>query len=338
MTESNVKEKYKFLLERIVESIWPKSTIKKFAWFGRGYNSVVFDVEISKPAKKMVIKIVEKEFSVDHREKEKKVYQLLKSKFSNFPVPEIYVIDSSKKVIDKTFTVSERIDGVPLGSVWNQLPNKDEVMIKFGEYLGMIHSICFQKYGDLSANLELTNQYSDWKDHQSEKMLKTFGKLRQLHFVDQDYLSRQSDFWDKFNRVLNVETSPILCWGDSGFGNIIVKAKNSSYEISGLIDFEYANAGGVVQDIFGRVRSFQERFSYKDKIAEGHSQYTQLPEGYPKLALLYHWVSNMEELANVPNMKWYELNEAETEKRKKEIVVENVKRISKTAELICKTN
>lgn len=327
--DMEIETQYKPQIEAIVDNVFEGSEVGNVEWFGRGYNSVAFDVELKNPPKQVVVKIVEKEYSEDAREKEKNVWELLREKYPEFPVPEVYAFDTSKTVIEKSYSVLERLDGEPLSQAWDEIPNQGEVFREIGEYTGMIHAITYDSYGSFSPELELEETYDDWQGKYSERVDKILGKLKNRDYVDEEFVQAQSDFWEANKHLLANETSPVLCWGDVGMGNMIVKkGEDGNYHISGLIDFEYTHVGGAVRDVFARVRAFEHHYKHRQDIYEGHTQYAPLPDNYAELAQLYHWMASLGELSKVPGMQWHDLSEADTEARKKEIIANNKKRVS----------
>lgn len=315
----------------ILQHNYPSSKIISINKFSEGFNNDVFDVKISQFDDNIIIKIIMRNYSEKGIFIESKIYDLLNKRIKNIITPRILVFDSSKKVIDKTYIIFRKINGVSLSSALPKMSknNKKEVFEQLGENRSLMHKIKFEKYGEFNKDLKLVKTYSSYYRKKLFEINKQLDKLKLREYVNKTFVNEQIIFWENNKRELLKETKPCLCHGDSANNNVIVeKIKNSSkFEFKGFIDFEFVKSGGGVDDIFKSIRSFESKFEMRNYIKKGYEKHNKLPSDWEKLALLYNWIDNLQLLNGINKVKWNHLSKVQTNKRRKEIIKRNTKRM-----------
>ncbi len=315
------------LVRKIIFHIWAKSKISYVKEFPEGYNNVAFDVKILNPDKNVVIKLINVKSSEYGSKKEAAVFEFLKKKFPNYPVPEVIKFDSTKKIIPESFIITERIKGEPLRFLYDKIKNKSELFEKLGELKGLMHSIHFKRYGELDEDLKIIKPYKSWYAKKNVEIKKLLADLKKANYLNKKFVKLHYDFWNKIKRNLKYESAPCLCHGDTSHSNIIVdKVKNNKYKINGLIDFEFAHSGGAVNDLFRAVRNFEQVFKHRKSLVKGYVKYSNLPHNWERLMWIYQWKGNLSWINGVKEMKWRNLTARKTKERRKHILEGSIQR------------
>jgi|TARA_Y100000310_G_scaffold83271_1_gene79959 Ser/Thr protein kinase RdoA (MazF antagonist) len=316
-------------VRKILKYHWPKKKIGYIREFPEGFNNLAFDVHFVNSKENKVVKIIKTIVSEHGSKKESKIFNLLKKKFLNYPVPRVIKFDNSKKIIDKAYIITQRLKGKTFAKMYPKIYNKEEIFEKIGEFMGLMHSIKFKQYGKLDQNVKVVESYKSWYRKRSFEVNKLFKKLNKKDYLPEGFVNKQEVFWKNNKHHLKKETKPCLCHGDSGHSNIIVYKKSKNYKISGFIDFEFANSGGGVYDLFKAVQRFERIYEFRHRIVKGYTRYSNLPDNWEELMFIYQWLENLKWLKDVQKMKWRNLTKKEDEQRRKQIIKNSVIKVNK---------
>jgi Ser/Thr protein kinase RdoA (MazF antagonist) len=319
-------------IKKIIKVKWPNAKIKSIREFPEGYNNIAFDVKLSNG--NYVIKLIKLKGYEKYSLKQKHLRTLVRKKFKDFPIPKIIKSDFSKKLIDKPYIIAEKIEGKSLQSAHKGILNKKELYSEIGELYGKLHSFKLKKYGELDPSLKIIKKYPSWYLENCKNVEKLFEKIGLNRLLSDKSLERSREFFKKNKYLLKKELGPRLCHGDAAQTNILVKKLRSKYTVSGIIDFEFANASGITKELFSGLRTFEKKWEYKESLVEGYSKWGKLPKEWEKLALFYNWMGNLGQLARIKKMKWRKLNEEDTKKRKRELRSKALLTLRKTAKII----
>jgi Ser/Thr protein kinase RdoA (MazF antagonist) len=304
-------------VRKIISKVWPQAKIESIKEFPEGYNNVAYDVKLE--TENYVIKIMKIKGFERYAIKQKKLRTLIRKKFKDFPIAKVVKLDYSKKVIDKPYIITEKIEGESLLKAYDNVKNKEELFEQIGEIYGKMHSIKLDKYGELDENLNLIKVHRSIYVKNCEKMSRTLKKIEDRKLLSKKSVESHKKFFENHKELLKKENGPVLCHGDSALTNIIVKKEGGKYKVSGIIDFEFCRSSGVVHDLFGGFQRFHKKYAYKDSLVKGHSKYCDVPKEWEDLTLLYKWIGHLEKITQIRKMKWRNLNEEKTVERKKEL-------------------
>lgn len=180
----------------------------------------------------------------------------LAKKKTSIPIPKIYASSFDKLLIPYNYIIQEKLQGVELRASINSSAISEKELLtiieKLGAYLGELHSIKFEFFGDFThCDTEIiskeglkrdkfwTNQFLDWRS-----CFKAFCNDN-LNWVDtssfpqyrKKIISKIEHYSEK---VYDVE-SACFVHSDIQPSNILI-AEN---KITGIIDFEWAFAGSA---------------------------------------------------------------------------------------------
>ncbi|MBW2995771.1 aminoglycoside phosphotransferase family protein [Candidatus Woesearchaeota archaeon] len=215
----------------------------------------LFDVKIKNPAKSLILKIYPKKWEHYKPEKEKFVFELIKSK-TKLPVPEIYILDKSKKIIPNTYILMNKAEGKMLK--FAKIPKKEKTKLFFqlGKDLARLQSIKFDSFGwiykDKISKYELKyskpcnsmkkyfqSAYEEIKDELYSAKNKKYGKIDKKSFLK--LIPQIDEFVKEHLNLLDSSIKPVFIHNDFLMENILVQ-KNKHWKISCILDVELSKA------------------------------------------------------------------------------------------------
>jgi Ser/Thr protein kinase RdoA (MazF antagonist) len=221
------------------------------------------------------------------------------------------------------------LEGKSVLKSYKEINNKEEVFREIGEIYGKMHSFKMKSYGELDSNLNLIKTYKSWYLENCKKVKKIFDKLEERKLLSPKTLKQNKDFFDSVKPLLRKEIGPRLCHGDASLTNILVKKVGKKSVVSGIIDFEFSRASGIVQELFSGLRTPDRKLTHKEDLTEGYLKYNKLPKDWEKLVYLYKWISYLNRLSSINGMNWRNLTEEKTVQRKKNMRKESLLNLRK---------
>jgi Ser/Thr protein kinase RdoA (MazF antagonist) len=281
-----------------------------FKRFVQGYNNEVYLITLD--SKKIVLKIYN---SKEIFEKERSILIFLKSK--NIEVPDVLHSGSINTKTQQNYLFMSYITGDSAMNFLSKIPDKKAFFEKVGEFRGKLHSIYSTEFGKIiSMDKDLQNPFSNWTNYFEARLKKLKKKTPS---------SQRDLFFEEYKDLLKLDHGPCFCQGDSSLNNLIV---NDSYEIKGILDFEFALWGGGLYDVCTSVKSFPLVEPYLNSLIKGYSLYHNVPPDWKKLLYFYQWFRSHELLISIDEMSWECLSSEDSEVRKKNIRVDVLEKIS----------
>lgn len=218
--------------QKIIGRVFSKAKVVSIREFKKGMMNKTFDVKLSD--KNVVLRIYPRESW--KAVKEQYLYSLL-AKRTRVPVPKVYKIDTSKKLIPFAYSILSKVEGMELGKVYKKTKNKG--LIKdAAKYLAKIHSIKFNKFGWIVGK-QVKPKFSKWKDFFDYGLEHKLVKIRKISKVPNELIKQTKAYIEEHHDLLNIKSKPCLIHKDYHFSHIIADEKR----INGIIDFEWAVAG-----------------------------------------------------------------------------------------------
>ncbi len=161
------------------------------------------------------------------------------------PVPQVYVYDTSRAMLDVDFFIMDFIFGASLHSIRSSLPEEVQAAVtrESARYLQQMNSLHGRSFGYLAS----PDQFPDWTtcfDHMLTDVLEDgqdMGIILPLDYTEILDLAR-SHF-----RCLQDVTTPCLVHWDLWDGNIFIDP--DTRQITGIIDFERALWGDPLMEV-----------------------------------------------------------------------------------------
>jgi len=310
-----------------------KITNKEFKKIVRSINSErklssvkLLDLGIVNPLYKLtidsndyILKICNPLFESWKLDKEVLALRILEER-TNIPVPNTVHVDTSKKIIPFKFFVMEKLDGVNLYKNYSKLSfgHLKKVFTQLGNYLTQMHSIKFNRFGDIVKDNNTTRIVAMKEIYSESKKINPgpYGKWSNQFsaFVENHWKGVKKGSLKKHGKVLydyiqnnlnliDVNVKPCFAHGDYGMHNILVNNKG----VSGIVDLELSHAGcaeydysRAKNDFFGvfsplkEKRELQQKFlkSYKIKKIPAYYKRRKIYEAFYYLNTVnaYPWI------------------------------------------------
>lgn len=219
-----------------------------------GLVNHIFEVSISNPKKELILKVYSKKWELYKPEKEKFVFELI-SKKTRLPVPEIYFLDKSKKIVPNTYILMSKLQGKMLKSA--KIPNKEKIFYELGKDLAELHEIKFDSFGwiykDKISRYEtkyakpfktMKDYFVDYWIEQKEEFMsapnKKYGNIDKQNFIK--LIPAMDKFVEENLHLLDFKIQPVFIHNDFSWENILV-TKDELWKISGILDVEFAKVG-----------------------------------------------------------------------------------------------
>ena len=221
-----------------------------------GMVNPIFEVTISNPSKSLVLKTYPEKWGHYKPDKEKFIFELIKSK-TNLPVPKIYTLDKSKKILPKTYLLMSKMEGIMPKKIKISNEEKKGLYFQLGQDLAKLHKIKFSEFGwiykDKISRYELKyakpfetwkafflSKYQEVKDELKNAEDKKYGRLNKTSF--EKMLPEIDKYIEKNVYLLDTKIEPVFIHNDFSLTNVLV-TKNKHWEISAIFDVEMSMTG-----------------------------------------------------------------------------------------------
>lgn len=165
------------------------------------------------------------------------------------PAPRVLWADNSRKLLDLSFVVMNRVNGASLGSLEKTLPPEQLVSayVQIGQLLREFHRIPMDAFGYIGPTGILTPHATNhaYLTHQFQRKLDEFvtrggdaplARKVALYFADR-------------TELLHACTQAVLCHNDLHAGNLLAAVTPAGVQLTGVLDFEGALAGNTLMDV-----------------------------------------------------------------------------------------
>lgn len=224
-----------------------------------GYSHFNFSFESENSS--FVLRISSK--SLREFEAENSVLENLSGKV---PIPKVVFREKESSFFGKHIAIQEFVPGQLLSVVEDEMDKHEIVSIgaQLGEILAKIHSIEFKQSGFLGKNMVVEEPFLSFQEGyfgyideclKSSLLKKRLG-LRLYEKLNQ-YIQEYSRFCDELSRTKNLTHS------DFNQKNILVAQRQGKWEVTGIMDWEFAYSGCPLSD-------FGNFFRYEDELPAGY--------------------------------------------------------------------
>lgn len=166
----------------------------------------------------------------------------------DIPVPRILLADDTRSVIDLSFVLMRKLDGIVLGRRDPELSAQEQFAIfaEMGAALRTINNITLDSFGYIGPNGVWTPQPTNraYMSAQFDKKLAEFC----TRGGDEALAERLRASTAARRHLLDAADTPRLCHYDLHAGNVLVTPEGKP-QLSGIVDFENAVAGDPLMDI-----------------------------------------------------------------------------------------
>jgi len=289
--------------EKAVRKVFPDSKIKNIYRLKKGMINENYSIKIKHPDKELILRI----YPTDgwKAKKEKYLYDLMARKIK-IPVPEVYAIDISKKIVPKNYLLLSKVQGKELNIAYRK--TKDVRLIKeAGSILAKMHSIKFSSFGWI-VNTEIKPCFRSWPDFVFYDLGVKLNKLSRVAKIKKPFINKCLDYVENNRELLEVKSKPCLLHKDYHFSHILSDKKR----ITGIIDFEWAIAGHSELDLIKSIWwMFEKMPSIEKPFLKGYKRYGTISNKFAKRKRAYELILLTGLIGfsyQTKNKKWFDYN------------------------------
>jgi aminoglycoside phosphotransferase (APT) family kinase protein len=226
-------------------------------------------------------------------EKERAIYDHMRS--LGIPAPQVFRVDSTRRVAPFVYSLSERIEGEPFSAVFDSLSVSEncDIYASLGDFLGRLHSTTFNRFGEIHASSaglaigpihELESEepdvrsgpFASWREMHGETVSARLRLMRDTEF--EDLIPATERFFSERHDLLDFEIVSRLLHMDLHRGNVLIR----DGEVAAILDVEEAVAGHNEYDLMRT-----ELANFRDQPPElgqsflrAYERHVALDEGY----------------------------------------------------------
>jgi|GEM_PF-1917127 len=252
-----------------------------------GYSHHMYELEIDKEPFSLLIR-----FSNNSEKKErdlrKEVFVLKKLSEAGIPVPKIHIFRKNESKDESDYMLIEKISGIRLDTIWENLTNDEKISIttKVGQLMKKIHSIRLEKFGYLEEDGKIDSddsfkfktagkqkEYSPFLRELFKQSFKDMARLASYKHIKEKSILKFINFIIENKAKIDYSEEPILIHGDMALGHIFVEKIKNEYQITGLIDVEFAEPSSPEYDFIKLHRKgFFDNPELKEALKQGYGE------------------------------------------------------------------
>lgn len=252
--------------QAIVSGIAPHATVQDVIELRGGEISTIFDIVLA-DAPNSILKVYPTQLQWKMA-KEVHVLGLLRD--VALPISRILLADDTHSVIDLSFVLMSKLDGVVLGRREPALTDQElfAIYAEMGAALRRINEVTLDSFGYIGPN-------GVWTPHPSNRAYMSAQFERKLtEFCarggDVALAARLRASIAARSHLLDAAPTPRLCHYDLHAGNVLVNAEGSP-QLAGIVDFENCTAGDPLMDMAKALYYFTpEDAPKRDGLLAGH--------------------------------------------------------------------
>lgn len=293
----------KKILKKDIESAVRKcfdSSLVSIRPYSKGYINRMFELKLTTPRKELLLRLFNEKWKA---KKEAFIYRKIAA--LDIPIPEIYCIDDSGKILPYAYLIMSKIKGRQIDENYRKYKNK-RLFGQAGEILAKLHTIKFQKFGWIIGN-KIKPAFKRWQDFVWHDIGLKFARLKNIRKV-MNIKDEIEHYLSNYSYLLDVNKKPSLLHKDYHCSHILTDKNN----ITGIIDVEWAIAGHNENDFIkmelwalNRLKNLREAFF------RGYLKYGSISDDYlarKKLYELWHWISMVNISYEIKNRGWLNYN------------------------------
>lgn len=233
-------------LQKMVALAYPTHTLLQHEIIAGGCANLNIKIEISDKERPFILRIYLRDKAAAFREQ--KLASLLQKMI---PIPEVYFIGDQEEY---RFAIVEYCEGITLRDflLSNQAHDTVEIMSEVGQLLAKIQSIQFSRSGLFDEVLKVAEVITS-----ADYMI--FAKSCLIHpvvieILGNDKIAKIEYYFEKYKAFFPDEKQHGLVHADFDPANILVVEKQGKWQVSAILDWEFAFSSSVLWDVANMLR------------------------------------------------------------------------------------
>ncbi|MBA3379682.1 MAG: phosphotransferase [Chloroflexia bacterium] len=281
-------------IRELLHAFDPGSNLLHAVRPAEGLANEVFFLRTSRSGADLVLKVFDDEVGAWKPQKDLAINALMRD--LDIPAPAIRLVDTSKRVVPFTYSLSDRITGEALSRALPSLSVEDTwcIYTHLGDCLGRLHATTFDRFGDVrrensdfvvgpahelgrDVNGHAPGPFATWLEMHRAIVEHRLNLMRGTAF--EDLVPRIACYFEKHDGEIDFEIAPRLLHMDLHPGNILIR----DGRIAGILDVEESIVGHNEYDLMrtelGNFRGHDPAYERAFKAA--YTAHVPLDEGYP---------------------------------------------------------
>ncbi|HUT82919.1 MAG TPA: aminoglycoside phosphotransferase family protein [Candidatus Bathyarchaeia archaeon] len=255
-------EDYSEKLKRILPKVFHVEEITNFKNMNNKSVNDLFSFNVEE--NEFIVRILIRQPMVENEyyrfEKEAKLMQLFTQLGKNvsvtkenqvfIPVPKLIHMESNDDLIGYKYLIMEKIDGISLEGVWNDLSfeNKKKIVSELAQIIKGIHSIDYEMFGEIEE-YDCPRRFYSMKSMLKSNVRKSVLKLGKKELLPIKLLIEIQKFVEKNLEKANFSNEPKLVHNDLNPSNILI-SNDANFSLKAILDFEWSYAGDPIVDFW----------------------------------------------------------------------------------------
>jgi fructosamine-3-kinase len=194
-----------------------------------GLVNTVFQLEFDRPPHRAVVKL--RGSDGDTFAAEARALEYLRAETA-CPVPEVYLQDSSARLIPHAFLLIEHVPGVCLKGLDLEPTVRADIDAQLAEVLGELHNHKGTRWGGVDTD----EGSRTWVDLFVARLVEACAHPAVAERLAPDVLARLDEAIDLARPALRESGTPTLVHGDVWDGNLMVHLEDGRWRLTGLLD------------------------------------------------------------------------------------------------------
>lgn len=161
---------------------------------------------------------------------------------TDLPVPRVLVLDTTHRVLPCDVIVLQRLPGVNALACWGQLDRaaQQQISYELGWMLAGLHSVKCVGYGGFDPNTDELGYAADWQTYLLDRAAEILVELWQCQGLPIPLLEGAEHYL--LRTFIPTAPQPVIVHGDFGLHNALIEQRDTTWRLSGLVDFEWSLA------------------------------------------------------------------------------------------------
>jgi len=312
-------------VNKVVKNVFPNCNVIAIEPIEKGFMNKKHIVKISNPEKELVLKVGENRRLEDSKLlSEAGILKLVKERIPGMPVPEIFLANEPDDVFDCPYVLMSKLPGEDLSDVWDKLAQeeKEEIIYQMGHYLAKLHTIKFDKFGDIKKDCTLIKTSSTWDKKAIPELFKELGKQEIYGIHSEEFRDEIIMFVRKNIPFFAEQKDPTLVHNDWHKDHFRIEKVNDKWNVVGILDFEFGEAAPKLYDFVKSERWLfrDEPFTKKPFLQGYRDAGGELPDNYDQVMKVFRAHHKIYFIRRLFEDKKYQKDVEEYTRRLKELI------------------
>lgn len=213
---------------------------------------------------------------------------------TDLPLPRVLVLDTSHTILPYDVLILKNPPGMTALDVWSQLDTTAQWQISYdlGQALAALHNVACAGYGGLNVQTGNLGVATDWQLYLLDKTAQVMVELWQYAALPPPLLEAAEEYI--LHSYLPTTPPAVVVHGDYGLHNALIMRNDATWNLSGLLNFEWALAADPEYEFAtGFLVEPDEVNPLAPPFLLGYRQRRMLASGWEQRSLVYRLIYHL---------------------------------------------